>query len=191
MKESVRDILYKTDRVLSVVFSVVSVLVIVLLVLAAFYHWLKYAVFASWAMWGLILIIKICLSPFVKSEYEEDFEHKVDYVLQQKRLLHSEKAYTPLRDITPEQEEKIRHFIHELPAHAEKIDSINLAFVSQYLTALEKLGKADLKDKRQLRLWVAEVTEKNVPSSSQFNEAIPSTATSKVAAARKEWETIL
>ena len=40
-------------------------------------------------------------------------------------------------------------------------------------------------------IWVAEVTGRQVPSSSQFNEAIPSKAATKVAAARKELETLL
>ena len=191
MKESTRDILYKIDRACSIALGVVSVSVIVLLVLAAFNPCLKMAFFVTWAVWGLILIIKICLSPFVKSEDEEEFEQKVEYILQQKRLLNTETAYTPLRDVSPKQEQQIKQLLHDLPAHAEKPDSINLALVAQYLTALEKLGKAALKDKRQLRLWIAEVTEKSVPNSSQFNEAIPSTATTKVAAARKEWEAIL
>lgn len=52
-------------------------------------------------------------------------------------------------------------------------------------------GKAELRDKRRLRQWVAEVTGRQVPSSSQFNEAIPSKAATKVAAARKELETLL
>ena len=191
MKESTRDILYKIDRAGTVVLGVVSVVVIVLLVLAAFNPWLKIAFFVSWAVWGLVLIGKICLIPFVKSEEEEDFENKVKYILEQKRLMNAETAYTPLRDVTPEQESKIKQILYDLPEHAEKPGQINLALMAQYLTALEKLGKADLRDKRQLRLWVAEVTEKKVPSSGHFNEAIPSTATAKVAAARKEWEAIL
>ena len=53
------------------------------------------------------------------------------------------------------------------------------------------MGKADLTDKYHLRLWVAEVTQKEVPGSSQFNEAIPSTATTKVSKAQKELEQLL
>ena len=191
MKEETRLILYKIDRSFGLAFKIVTILAFLLLILGAFYSCLRSAVFASWAIWGLILIIKICLSPFVKSEDDEDFEQKVEYILQQKRLLLSEKAYSPLRGLSPEQEEKIKQLIHDLPEHTEKPGHINLAFIAQYLTALEKLGKADLKDKRRLRLWIAEVTEKEVPKSSQFNEAIPSTASTKVASARKELENIL
>ncbi len=191
MKDSTKDILYKIDRSCTVALSVMSAVVIVLLVLAAFNPFLKIAFFVSWAIWGLVLITKFCLMPFVKSEEEEEFENKVKYILEQKRLMGVETAYTPLRDVTPEQEQKIKQFLHDLPEHAEKPGQINLALIAQYLTALEKLGKADLKDKRQLRLWIAEVTEKKVPSPSQFNEAIPSTASTKVSAARKEWEAIL
>ncbi len=191
MKESTRDILYKIDRTGTVVLGVVSVVVIVLLLMAAFNPSLKIAFFVSWGAWGLVLISKVCLTPFVKSEEEEEFERKVEYILQQKRQMNTETAYTPLRDVSPEEEDKIKQFLHDLPEHAEKPGQINLALIAQYLTALEKLSKADLKDKRQLRLWVAEVTDKTVPSPSHFNEAIPSTATAKVAAARKEWEAIL
>lgn len=191
MEDSTRDILYKIDRACTVVLGIVSVVVIVLLVLTAFNPFLKIAFFVSWAVWGLILIVKFCLMPFVKSEEEEEFENKVKYILEQKRLLNTETAYTPLCHVTPEEEEKIKQLLYDLPEHTEKPGHINLALIAQYLTALEKLGKADLKDKRLLRLWVAEVTEKKVPSPSQFNEAIPSTATNKIAAARKELEAIL
>ena len=191
MKDSTRDILYKIDRACTVVLGIVSVVVIVLLVLAAFNPCLKIAFFVSWAVWGMILIVKFCLMPFVKSEEEEEFENKVKYILEQKRLLNTETVYTPLHDVTPEEAEKIKQLLHDLPEHTEKPGQINLALIAQYLTALEKLGKAELRDKHQLRLWVAEVTEKKVPSPSQFNEAIPSTATNKIASARKELEAIL
>ena len=57
--------------------------------------------------------------------------------------------------------------------------------------ARQERAYADLADKYHLRLWVAEVTKKEVPSSSQFNEAIPSTATTKINKAQKELEQLL
>lgn len=193
MKDSMSNRLYRIDRALSLVFKIVSICVLILLVLAAFYPILKYAFFISWGLWGLILIAKLCLSPFVKSEEEEEFEQQVDYIIQKKQALITavQKDYTPLCNVTSEQEEQIKQLLRELPEHSEKPGHINLALISQYLTALDKLGKANLKDKRKLRIWVENVTGKQAPGSSQFNEAIPSTATTKVAAARRELEKIL
>ena len=193
MKDSARDKLYRIDRTLSLFFKILSVCALVLLVLAAFFPFLKYAFFISWGLWGVIIVVKLCLSPFVKSEEEEEFEQQVDYIIQQKQALieAEQKVYTPLRNVSPEQEEQIKQLLRELPTHPEKPGHINLAFVAQYLTALDKLGKANLKDKRKLRTWVENVTGKQAPCSSQFNEAIPSTATTKVAAARKELEKLL
>ena len=193
MKSSSHDILYKIDRALSLALKIASVLVIVILVLAALYPILKPGFFVTWGLWGVILVGKICLSPFVKSEEEEEFEQQVNYILQQKQALitSEQKEYSPLHNVSSKQEEQIMQLLRELPAHPEKPGHINLAFIAQYLTALDKLGKADLKDKRNLRIWVENVTGKITPSSSQFNEAIPSTATTKIEAARWDLERIL
>ena len=193
MKNATSEKLYKVDRALTLAYQITSIVVLVMLLLTAFIHPLKYVFFALLILWGLILIVKICLAQFVKSEEEEEFEQKVEYILQRKQAHLSAILgdYTPLRDVTPEQEKDIKHLLRNLPDHVEKPGHINLALTAQYLTALEKLGKADLSDKHHLRLWVAEVTGKQVPASSQFNEAVPSQAKTKVYTIRKDLEKIL
>lgn len=193
MKNDTREKLYKIDRALTLAYQITSIVVLVMLLLTAFIHPLKYVFFALLILWGLILIAKICLAPFVKSEDGEEFEQKVEYILQRK-IAHLSAIlgdYTPLHNVTPEQVTDIKQLLRELPDHVEKPGHINLALTAQYLTALEKLGKADLSDKHHLRLWVAEVTGKQVPSSSQFNEAVPSQAKTKVNDARKELQKLL
>ena len=192
-KKTSPDILYKIDRSLSLALKITSVVVLVMLVLAAIYPVLKLLFFISWGLWGVLLVGKICLSPFVKSEEEEEFEQQVNYILQQKQaaMQAPQKDYSPLCNLSAEQEEQIKELLRSLPEHPDKPTHINLAITAQYLTALEKLGKANLKDKRNLRIWVETVTGKQTPNSSQFNEAIPSTAKNKVAAARKELERLL
>ena len=143
---------------------------------------------------GVSIVVRMVLSPFVKSEEQEEFEQKVDYVLQQREAYKKEQTitdYSPLCNLSDEQEAAILKVLHDLPSHSEKSDTINLACVAQYLTALEQMGKANLSNKHHLRLWVARVTGKVVPSSSQFNEAIPSTAMGKVSKIRKELEHLI
>ena len=196
MKPQFANILYKIDRTIKPVLEISTIAALILLVAAALdtpaKRILTYILYAVAAVWVIALLCRLVLSPFVKSDEEEDFEKKVEYILQKKRTAQpANTPYSPLRDLSDKEEEQIKHLLRTLPEHAEKPGHINLALVAQYLTALEKLGKADLKDKRQLRNWVAETTGKQVPSSSQFNEAVPSQASSKVSAARKEIESLL
>jgi hypothetical protein len=132
----------------------------------------------------------------VKSEEEEDFEQKVDYILQKRahqkvQNMPISPDYSPLHDLTKEQEERVQKILRELPAHSSDREQINMALVAQYLTALERLGKIDLNDKKSLRTWVAQVTNKNVPDSGHFNDAIRNVSLPKVAKARKDLESIL
>lgn len=196
MNPRLADILYKIDRTIKPVLEISTIAALILLVVAALdtpaKRILTYILYAVVAVWVIALLCRLVLSPFVKSDEEEDFEKKVEYILHRKQASQpANTPYSPLRDLSDKEEEQIMHLLRTLPEHAEKPGHINLALVAQYLTALEKLGKADLKDKRQLRNWVAETTGKQVPSSSQFNEAVPSQASSKVSAARKEIESIL
>ena len=85
----------------------------------------------------------------------------------------------------------MRQLLRDLPSHLKKPDAINMAMQAYYLTALEELGYADLIDKHSLRLWLAQITGKQVPDTSQFNDAIPSGAKTKIANARKKIEKIL
>lgn len=195
MKPQFANILYKIDRTIKPVFEISTIAALILLVVAALdtpaKRILTYILYAVAAVWVIALLCRLVLSPFVKSDEEEDFEKKVEYILQKKQTAQPAAPYSPLRDLSEKEEEQIKQLLRTLPEHAEKPGHINLALVAQYLTALEKLGKADLKDKRNLRKWIAEVTGKQVPSVSQFNEAVPSQASSKVSAARKEIESIL
>ena len=189
------DILYKVDRTIRLILGITTVIALILLVAASFDSPVKriltYCLYVSATVWVVALLCRLILSPFVKSDEEEDFEKKIDYILQKKQEIQpSASPYSPLRNLSEEEEKRILQLLRTLPEHSEKPGHINLALMAQYLTALEKSGKADLKDKRQLRIWVAEITGKQVPSTSQFNEAIPSKAATKVAAARKELDSL-
>ena len=196
MKQQTRDILYKIDRRIRPILNIMSVICLLLLCSAAFDTPVKQILTKllcfSAGIWLVLVVCRLCLSPFVKSDEEEEFEQKVDYILQQRQAGHiAGSNYNPLRELSPEQEEKIKELLRNLPENPMKPGHINLALVAQYLTAIQQLGKADLKDKHHLRLWVEEVTGKKVPNSSQFNEAIPSQTVTKVSSARKELEDIL
>lgn len=196
MKQQTKDILYKIDRRIRPVLDIMSVICLLLLCSAAFDTPVKQILTKllcfSAGIWLMLVVCRLCLSPFVKSDEEEEFEQKVDYILQQRQAGHiAGSNYNPLRELSPEQEEMIKELLRNLPENPMKPGHINLALVAQYLTALQQLGKADLKDKHHLRLWVEEVTGKKVPNSSQFNEAIPSQTVTKVSSARKELEDIL
>ena len=191
-----KDILYKIDRRIRPILNIMSVICLLLLCSAAFDTPVKQILTKllcfSAGIWLVLVVCRLVLSPFVKSDEEEEFEQKVDYILQQRQAGHiAGSNYNPLRELSPEQEEKIKELLRNLPENPMKPGHINLALVAQYLTALQQLGKADLKDKHHLRLWVEEVTGKKVPNSSQFNEAIPSQTVTKVSSARKELEDIL
>lgn len=212
MKANTQKKLYIIDRVCGKILNGFVLAMLFLSLLAGICALLRYfdISFAQSAVWGILVIVyksawaicgiaagmcilcRICLSPFVKSEEEEDFEKKVEYILQQKKAdgpLPSN--YSPFRNLSSLQEGLIEQLLHDLPANANKPNAINLALIAQYLTALEKLGKANLADKRALRLWVKHITGKQVPSSSQFNEAVPSTTTSKVSQAKRTLEPII
>ena len=190
--------LYIIDRAIRTIMRVcggVLLLVMVAEVLPTQHKKLfAYAIFVTLGIICLLAILRICLSPFVKSDEEEEFEQKVDYILQKKQeVVHQTlpETYTPLRNLTAEQQERVRQLLRDLPSHLKKPDAINMAMQAYYLTALEELGYADLIDKHSLRLWLAQITGKQVPDTSQFNDAIPSGAKTKIANARKKIEKIL
>ena len=197
MKAGKGHILYRIDRMVGLVMKVDAVILFVLVGLACFGISNKYV----WGVFGGIILvcflIRMVLEFFVKTEDEEAFEEQVEYIVEQ-RLAKQEKAhkeaikdYSPLCHLSYQEEGLVKQALYRLPENPNKEGNINLALVAQYLTALQKMGKADLTDKYHLRLWVAEVTQKEVPGSSQFNEAIPSTATTKVSKAQKELEQLL
>lgn len=142
----------------------------------------------------LLAMVRVCFSWFVKSDEEEEMEKRVEYILNTNYAEERQSMiedYSPLCDLTLEQKEKVKHLLRDLKPQPDKPDQINLAVMAQHLTALQQLGKAHLDDKRNLRLWVAQVTGKKVQSSSQFNEAVPSTNKKKIANARQSIERIL
>ena len=136
----------------------------------------QYAWLAAGIIAALAVLLRIVLAPFVKSEEQELFEQKVDYVLQhklEKSTQNNQKDYSPLRQLTPEQQDIVIQVFRDLPGNATKPTAINLAMVARYLTAMEQLGIINLSDRHNLRWWVQQVTGKDIPSSSQFNEALP------------------
>ena len=196
MKSQKGQILYRIDRFAAWFLRIVVLLFFVLFILACFHIESRYAWYICVGLFALGLLCRVILSPFVKSEEEEEFEQQVEYILSKKSCEESKtavtpKEYTPLRDLTHSQEGLVKQLLFRLPENPNKPGAINLALVSHYLTALERMGKADLIDKHNLRLWVAQVTQKQVPTSSQFNEAIPSNAKAKIAKARRELEDLL
>lgn len=197
MKAEKGHILYRIDRTIGMVMKVDAVILFALLALACFDISSRYV----WGVFGGIILVcflaRMILEFFVKTEDEEEFEAQIEYIVEQ-RIAQREKAhkeaikdYSPLCNLSHEEEGLVKQALYRLPENPNKEGNINLALVSQYLTALQKMGYADLTDKYHLRLWVAEVTKKEVPGSSQFNEAIPSTVTTKVGKAEKELERIL
>ena len=75
-----------------------------------------------------------------------------------------------------------------LPPHISNANRINLAIVSQYLTALKNMDYLNDNDIYNLYAWVGRVTDKELPDFNHFNEAYPSTTTKKVAKAKEHIE---
>ena len=98
---------------------------------------------------------------------------------------------SPLKDLTPEQEQQVRELLRDLPANPNKPEQINMALVARYLTVLAEMGIADLSNRAALRLWVAEVAHKEVPPVSHFNEAIPNTNRKELLKVRKELKDLI
>lgn len=195
-----KDKLFTIDRTIRTILNGSVVICLLLLIAASlqtsYKQILTYA-FMGIGIWCVVLIVcRICLSPFVKSDEQEDFENKLDYVLEQRGVIHQQihpisSALSPFNNLTEEQQEKVKNILCSLPSHPDKPDSISMAIVSQYLTALHQMGVMTLSDKRALRLWVAQITHKNVPDTSHFNEAVPSTNRKEVAKVRRELEQLL
>lgn len=197
MKASTRDRLYKIDRTVGKIINVGTVLFFVLLIAAAFNTpWkqlLKYLFFGVGTVWILLIIFRLCLSPFVKSEEEEEFEEKVEFVLKNKypEALRAAQDYSPLCNLTPEQEERVKKLLRDLPSNPNKLDYVYMSYIANYLTALMELGKANLNNVYALQQWIEQVTGKRTPDFGHFNEALTNTTDSKVAKAREKIEHLL
>ena len=193
MKPETQQILYKIDRIaLRVLYFTVAAM----FVLAALWFIASIASRYAWmflgSIAGICIVGRICLSPFVKSEEEEEMEEKVAYILAKQKSESAEAgAYNPLRNMTPEQEEKVIQVLHDLPTNQSNPSAINMATMAQYLTALDQMDKIDLTDLSRLRYWIADLTGKEVPASGHFNHAIPSTYDKKIAIAKEKLARIL
>ncbi len=192
----VPKLLYRIDRIVRTILYIVTCCLATLLMLACIGISYRIVWYGFGAIFCLCVIVRICLSPFVKSDEEEEFEQKVNYILEQKAQQHKQVVsvssdYSPLCNLSAQQEKQIIQILHDLPSHSDKPDYINLALIARYLTALEQLNKINLSNRTALRAWVANVTAKTVPSSSQFNEAIPNKNRSEVAKVRRQLEKLL
>ena len=125
---------------------------------------------------------------------EEEMEEKVECVIKKHHahLLQTAKDnYSPLCNLTPEQEERVKQLLCNLPSNPKNPDYIYLAQVANHLKALEQLDKARLGDVYALQSWVERVTGKRTPEYRQFNEAILHAKESKITKAREVIERIL
>lgn len=191
MKNKTQQYLYRIDRTaLRVLYFTVAAMMI----LAALWFIAGICSRYAWIILGSIaticIVCRICLSPFVKSEEQEAFEQKVEYILAQRKEF-SAAAYNPLRNMTQDQEEQIKLVLRDLPSNSSDPEAINMAVMAQYLTALDQMDKINLTDLSRLQLWIAETTGKNVPASGHFNHALPSTYDKKIAIAKAKLERIL
>lgn len=150
-------------------------------------HLFRVAAVSLLAVFLVGVVVRMVLSIFVKNDEETDFEQKVDYILQKNTETHSRESSkykgevsSHLINLTEAEKALIIQMMRNVPPHASKSDYINLAQMSQLLTALHNLNYLDDNDTANLRQWVEQVTGKNVPSVSQFNEAYPSTTFTKV-----------
>lgn len=200
MNQQIKENLYKIDRTIRLIMRVGFVISLILLIAASFQTPIKDILSILFFTVGgfslFLLFCRICFSPFVKSDEEEEFEQKVDYILQKRSLKNEEVSsilseYSPFVNLTEEQEEKVKSLLIQLPSNSSNYKAINMALVAQYLTALEQLGFVTFNNKQYLRLWVAQITHKKAPDTSHFNEAIPSTNRKEVSKARRQLEALL
>lgn len=197
MKPSTQKRLFAADRTIRGIVRAVTVPVFVLLLLAAVNTpWKQifvWAFFGVGAVWILLIVCRLCLYPFVKSDEEEEMEEKLEYLLNKNHAetLRNAQEYSPLCNLTPLQEAKVKQLLRELPANPRKTDYIYMSYIANYLTALKELGKANLNNVYALQAWVEQVTGKHTPDYNHFNEALASTTESKVAKAREELEHLL
>ena len=129
------------------------------------------------------VIVRCALAPFVKGEEETEVPIKKKPI--------AVEAATPLCNVNEVQSEAICTLLRKIPSHSSKPDHINLAQVSQFLTALMQMGLLDDTDRIRLRLWVEQQTGRIVPPVSQFNEGYPSGTVSKVNKEKKRIEDAL
>ena len=190
--------LYAIDRTVRTIMNICAVIwfatLIAVVIPTPYRKTLAYASFITLAVVCLLAVVRICLSPFVKSDEEEEMEEKVECVIKKHHahLLQTAKDnYSPLCNLTPKQEERVKQLLRNLPSNPKNPDYIYLAQVANHLKALEQLDKARLGDVYALQSWVERVTGKRTPEYRQFNEAILHAKESKITKAREVIERIL
>ena len=153
----------------------------------SFSSFFQYSFIISFCAILLFALLKYALSFFVKDEDEIERERIVNDIVEGVMARKTKEAksvktevYSPLRDLTEQQEHVICDLLQNLPAHASISEQINMSEVAQFLTALQRMNYLDGEDKRNLRNWVREVSGREVPSVSAFNEAYPSGNNKKV-----------
>ena len=190
--------LYTIDRTIRMIMRICSGIWLVLIIAVAIptphRELFAYAFFITLGVICLLAIVRMCLSPFVKSDEEEEMEEKVEYILKKHHthlLQGVQDEYSPLCNLAPEQEERVKKLLHDLPSNSNKPDYISPAHIANHMKALELLGKARLNNVYALQSWVERVTGKRTPEYREFNEAIQKAKDSKVAKAREAIERIL
>ena len=210
MKNATQDNIIKTDRVAKLVLETSAVVLLVILLL-----WLvgvlifnnftsisaqtiatirtigKFTAIIVLCVFLLAVVVRIILSPFVKSDEETEFEAKVNYILGKKSTSRKQpqqeyEMFKPLTNLTAEQEDAICNLLKQLPHNTNKPNQINMAAVSHYLTALHSLDYLNDTNLYNLYTWVGKVTDKEMPSYNHFNEAYPSNTVRKVDKAKEK-----
>ena len=157
----------------------------------------KYIVYVFFVLFLLSATIVTIGSLWGKTEEEQEFEDKLNYILSKHTqanpysLPTPSADYQPLSNLSENKREQLIAYLRSLPDSASKQGSINLALMAQHLVALSRMGFLDISDKPRLRRWVASITGKQVPSSSQFNEAITNVSMSKLLKAESDLRNLL
>lgn len=157
----------------------------------------KYIVYIFFVLFLLSATIVAIGSLWGKTEEEQEFEDKLNYILSKHTqanpysLPTPSADYQPLSNLSENKREQLIAYLRSLPDSASKQGSINLALMAQHLVALSRMGFLDISDKPRLRRWVASITGKQVPSSSQFNEAITNVSMSKLLKAESDLRNLL
>ena len=208
MKKATQDNLIKTDRAVKLVLETSAVVLFAILLLCLVCALIfnnfasipaqtiasirtigRFSAIIVLCIFLLAVVVRIILSPFVKSDEETEFEAKVNYILgkksaSRKQPQQADEIFSPLINLTPEQENAICDLLKQLPSNINKPNQINMAAVSHYLTALHSLDHLNDTDLNNLYTWVGKVTGKEMPSYNHFNEAYPSNTVKKVNTAK-------
>lgn len=157
----------------------------------------KYIVLSVFILFLLSAAVVAICTFWCKTEEEQVFEDKLNYILSKHTqanpysLPTPSADYQPLSNLSENKREQLIAYLRSLPDSASKQGSINLALMAQHLVALSRMGYLDISDKPRLRRWVASITGKQVPSSSQFNEAITNVSMSKLLKAESDLRNLL